>query len=156
MKKLVILIASHVLVFVLGFAGGIYILPILIAPESPTATQVANLGGQAEYRAKFRRDLKGSDMLHWGEGNVAIGRSSISFMGKLAPGPDYKLYLSPEYVETEEEFSRVKSRMLRVGDVKTFENFIVPFSATVDVSQYTTVIVWCEAFGEFISAARYR
>jgi hypothetical protein len=25
-----------------------------------------------------------------------------------------------------------------------------------DLTAYTTVLIWCEAFGEFITAARYR
>lgn len=77
-------------------------------------------------------------------------------MGKLAPGPDYKLYLSPEFIETERDFNRLKSRMALVGDVKTFNNFLVPVPPGVDPSQYTTVIVWCETFGEFITSARYK
>jgi hypothetical protein len=28
--------------------------------------------------------------------------------------------------------------------------------ADVDPSQYSSVIVWCESFGEFITAARYK
>ncbi len=77
-------------------------------------------------------------------------------MGRVAPGPDYKLYLSPEFVETEADFARLKPKMARVGDVKTFENFIVPVPASVDVTQYDSVIVWCETFSQFITAARYR
>jgi hypothetical protein len=77
-------------------------------------------------------------------------------MGKLAPGPDYKLYLSPEFVETEADFARLKPQMLRVGKVKTFDNFLVPLPPGVDVTRYTTVIVWCESFGQFITAAKYR
>ncbi len=50
----------------------------------------------------------------------------------------------------------MKSRSQRVGDIKTFENFIVPVPEGVDVAQYTTVLVWCETFSEFISAAKYR
>ena len=46
-------------------------------------------------------------------------------MGKLAPGPDYKLYLSPEFVETESDFNRLKPQMAIVADVKTFDNFLV-------------------------------
>ena len=46
--------------------------------------------------------------------------------------------------------------MARVGDVKTFENFVVPVPASIDVSAYNTVIVWCESFGQFITAAKYR
>lgn len=110
----------------------------------------------AAYTGQFRRDLKDSDALHWGEGTVSIGREHVTLMGRLAPGPDYKLYLSPEFVETEADFKRLKPRMLRVGDVKTFDNFLVPMPPGVDLDRYDTVIVWCETFSEFITAARYR
>lgn len=46
--------------------------------------------------------------------------------------------------------------MKLVGDVKTFDNFIVKVGTDVELSQFNTVIVWCEAFGEFITAAKYR
>jgi len=52
---------------------------------------------------------------------VFVGRKTISMKGKVAPGPDYKLYLSPELVETKADFERLKPRMVRVGEVKTFE-----------------------------------
>ena len=107
-------------------------------------------------RPWFRRDLKGSDLLHWGDGTVSVSPQSIALSGRLAPGPDYKLYLSPEFVETEADFARLKARMMRIGDVKTFENFAVPVPESVDISRYNTVIVWCESFGQFITAARYR
>jgi hypothetical protein len=77
-------------------------------------------------------------------------------MGKLAPGPDYKLYLSPEFVETEADFNRLKSGMVRVGDVRTFENFLVPVPESSDPAAYNTVVVWCESFGQFITAAKYQ
>jgi len=134
----------------------VYVLPILIAPEAPTASEVRAATAKAEYRAQFRRDLKGSDLLHWGEGIVSVGREAISLAGRIAPGPDYKLYLSPEFVETEPDFLRLKPTMVRVGDVKTFENFLVPVPPQVDPGKYNTVIVWCETFGQFITAARYR
>ena len=44
-------------------------------------------------------------------------------MGELAPSPDYKLYLSSGFVETEAEFLGLKPSMALVGDVKTFDNF---------------------------------
>jgi hypothetical protein len=87
---------------------------------------------------------------------VSVGPRSISLTGRLAPGPDYKLYLSPEFVETEEHFRRLKPAMQRVGDVKTFDHFIVPVPEGIDPGRYTTVIVWCETFGQFISSAKYR
>ncbi|MGH8617950.1 MAG: DM13 domain-containing protein [Burkholderiales bacterium] len=156
MKKPLLFIASHVLAVAVGFAAGIYVLPILTAPAAPVATDLAAASNQATYRGQFRRDLKDSDVLHWGEGAVSVGPRSVALQGRLAPGPDYKLYLSPEFVETEADFKRLKKDMLRVGDVKTFENFLVEFAEPVDVSRYNTVIVWCESFGQFISAAKYR
>jgi hypothetical protein len=155
MKKL-LLVASHFIAMAAGFALGIYVLPILTAPEPPSSAELAMLARGATYRGEFRRDLKDSDALHWGEGSVFVGSKAITFTGRLAPGPNYKLYLSPEFVETEADFQRLKPTMVQVGDVRTFENFVVPVAGTLDPSRYTTVIVWCEAFSQFITAARYR
>jgi hypothetical protein len=156
MKKFLLLFGSHLFAGLAGFAAGIYALPILTAPPPPTEQEVAAAAARAVYSGEFRRDLAGSDRLHWGEGTVSVGRDAISLEGAVAPGPDYKLYLSPEFVETEADFERLKDRMAQVGDVKTFENFLVRVPESVDPAQYTTVIVWCESFGEFITAARYR
>jgi len=155
MKKFVLLAASHAVALAIGFAVGIYALPILTAPEAPSASEVASAASQAMFTGQFRKDLKDSDLFHWGEGTVAVGPQIISLMGSLAPGPDYKLYLSPEFVETEADFNRLKAKMVRVGDVKTFENFVLPLPGSIDVSSYNTVIVWCESFGQFITAAKY-
>ena len=154
--KTVLLVVSHTLTLALGFALGVYFLPILIAPPAPSAAEVTAQAKAATFTGTFRRDLKDSDALHWGEGTVSVSAQSIALAGKVAPGPDYKVYLSPEFVETEADFLRLKPRIERVGEVRTFENFIVPLAAGVDPSKYTTVIVWCERFGQFITAAKYR
>lgn len=156
MRKWLVLAVTHGAALVVGIGLGIYLLPILTAPAAPSANEVSAAAGKAEFKGEFRRNLKDSDLLHWGEGTVSVSRSAIALMGRIAPGPDYKLYLSPEFVETEADFNRLKARMARVGDVKTFENFIVPLPANIDPQAYTTAIVWCESFGQFITAARYR
>jgi hypothetical protein len=150
------LLATHALALALGFALGIYALPILTAPAAPSPQEAMAATGPVLHSGQFRRDLKDSDWLHWGEGRVSVGRRAVALVGRLAPGPDYKLYLSPEFVETEADFLRLKPTMARVGDVRTFENFVVAVPESVDVSRYTTVIVWCESFSQFITAARYR
>ena len=156
MKKLLLLLASHAIVAVLAFGAGLYWLPILIAPPAPDMSDLNAAADVALYSGQFRRDLEDSDALHWGEGDVYVGRETVAMQGAIAPGPDYKLYLSPEFVETEADFMRLKSDMARIGDVKTFENFIVPVPDSVDPGAYDTVIVWCETFGQFITAARSR
>lgn len=155
-RNVALLLATHCMAGVVGFGAGIYALPVLIAPPAPSEAEIKAVSSQAEYTAQFRRDLKGSDALHWGEGTVSVGPESVTLMGRLAPGPDYKLYLSPGFVETEEDFNRLKTAMVRIGDVKTFENFVVDVPSGIDPSNYTSVIVWCESFGQFITSARYR
>jgi hypothetical protein len=156
MKRSLLLVFSHTLCLAAGVGLGIYLLPVLTAPPPPTASEVSSLAGEARFTGRFVRELKDSDPLHWGEGTVTIGANAITLLGRIAPGPDYKLYLSPEFVETEADFERLKAGMVRVGDVKTFENFVVPVPPGIDAARYTSVIVWCESFGQFITAAKYR
>jgi hypothetical protein len=155
-RKALLLVASHLLVGIVGFGLGIYVLPILVAPSGPSGAEIQGVASGAQYSAEFRRDLKGSDFLHWGEGKVSVTPRSVAFQGRLAPGPDYKLYLTPDFVETKDAFSAVKAASVRVGDIRTFENFIVSIPESVDIARYNTVVVWCERFSMFITAGKYR
>ncbi|WP_293577400.1 DM13 domain-containing protein [Phaeobacter sp.] len=149
-------LVSHGVACAIGFALGIYTLPILTAPEGPDAATLAAGAEGAAYTASFTRDLAGSDFLHWGTGSISLSPSRITHMGELAPGPDYKLYLAPEFVEDEAGFEAIKSQAVQVGDVKMFEGFILDVPEGIDINGYSTVVIWCEAFGEFITAAQYR
>ena len=154
MKRLIILAITHAGALAVGFALGVYLLPILTAPPSPDATQLSEGARDATYRAELTRDLRGSDFLHWGEGTISISPARIVHEGKLAPGPDYKVYLTQSLVTHEDEFDRATATL--VGDVKTFDGFLLDVPAGVDVEAHAAVLVWCESFGEFITAAAYR
>lgn len=155
MRRLFLLL-SHILFFISGVAVGIYLLPLLIAEKPPLASAVLDIERSATFRGEFRSNLAGSDLLHWGEGEVFVTPASIAHRGRLAPGPDYKLYLAPDFVEDEASFLAIKEKSLRIGDVRGFSGFMLSVPAGVDVSQYTTVVIWCEGFGQFITAAKYR
>jgi len=150
------LVITHSLCIGLGFALGIYALPILIQPTSPSMNDVQNVTNHAVYSATFQRDRKDSDFLHWGEGSVSISTEQVAFVGELAPGPDYKLYFSPTFVETEVDFNAQKENMVLVGEVKSFDRFTVDLPDNFPLNDYNSVIVWCETFGEFITSARYK
>ena len=156
MRRLILTIATHTFALAVGFALGVYFLPILTAPASPDAAMLQQEAQGAEFTADLTRDLRGSDFLHWGDGTISVSSDMIVHQGELAPGPDYKLYLVADFVEHEEEFLPIKSEAQLIGDVKTFEGFLLTVPEGVDVTQYTTVLVWCEAFSEFITAAKYR
>lgn len=155
MRK-IFLLATHGIALAIGFALGIYALPILIAPPSVDRAMLESSSQNALFEAEFVKDLAGSDFLHWGTGKVSVTSDKIVHMGKLAPGPDYKVYLTNEFVEDEAGFNAIKEQSVWVGDVKTFDGFISTIPAGVDVNAYTTIVVWCETFGEFITSAKYR
>ncbi|MDU8912788.1 DM13 domain-containing protein [Aestuariicoccus sp. MJ-SS9] len=147
---------THGAALAVGFALGVYTLPILIAPDAPPAEMLQDSAERALFSGEFIRDLEGSDFLHWGEGAVSLTPTEIVHEGKLAPGPDYKLYLVNGFVEDEDGFAPLKADALLVGDVKTFGGFLLDLPQGVDLTAYDTVLVWCESFGEFITAAQYR
>jgi len=154
--KFILLFFSHGAFLAIGFALGIYLLPILTAPKSADIEQIEKLSSKLIYQTEFKKGQRGNDFLHWGEGKVMITNTEIIFKGKIAPGPDYKIYLTKKYVEHEDEFLPIKSEALFVSDLKNFENFIIPINSNVNFNNYNTILIWCEAFKEFITSAKYQ
>ncbi len=154
--RLLRFLITHFMALALGVMLGIYLLPILTAPEGPTVSEVASSSQQALYQTRFDRETAGSDLIHWGEGDVSISKTSISLMGSLAPGPDYFLYLTKNQVDSRKSFLEIKADSLKVGPIRTFDNFIVPLDESIDLEQYAAVVVWCETFSQFITSASYR
>lgn len=155
MRKFILLI-THGIMLVIGFALGVYLLPIITAPESVDRAMLQSSAQNATYSAEFTKELKGSDFLHWGTGKVSVSPAKIVHDGELAPGPDYKLYLVKSFVEDEAGFNAVKADSALIGDVKTFDGVILDIPAGINIEDYKTVLIWCESFGEFITAAKYK
>ena len=156
MLRLLVLTGTHGAVLLAGIALGIYLLPIITEPEGPPAAMLADAAQGAQFTVTLREDLAGNDFLHWGKGSISVSPAQIVHQGSLAPGPDYKLYLTTAFVEDEAGFLPLKDAALQIGDVKTFGGFIAEVPAGVDITAYNTVVIWCESFGEFITAGQYR
>ena len=84
---------------VIGFGLGVYFLPILIAEKGLDKASITALSDSALRRGTFALDLPGSDGPHWGDGVTMVNADRIWLDGKVAPGPDYRLYLTLKYVE---------------------------------------------------------
>ena len=100
---------------------------------------------KAERRGRFVRDLPGSDALHWGDGTIMINAKKIWLDGTISPGPDYWLYLAPEFVDDGAGFLAIKPELRQIGTVKTFENFALDLPPAIDLDEYDAVVIWCEA-----------
>ena len=141
-----------------GFALGIYSLPIIVEWFSQNDQALSEqIFTQSDPEGQFDRNSPGSDALHWGEGTIRIADNKLFFADdvKLAPGPDYRVYMTKKFVETQDGFNRIKSQALEITKLKTFSGpleFSLPENINLDV--YDNVIVWCEAFGQYIASAR--
>ena len=74
----------------------------------------------------------------------------------MTPGPYYKLYLTPKYVDTKAGFEAIKAQSVRVSNIKEFENFRLPVRTSVNADDYPAVLVWCEKFSMFISSTQLK
>ena len=84
---------------------------------------------------------------------INVSDKKIWLEGKIAAGPDYRLYMTPKFVQTERDFLDIKDQSVQIAPIKAFENFSVDVPMGVDVSAYPALLIWCEAFGQFITAA---
>lgn len=137
-----------------GFDLGVYFLPILTAGPGLDQAAVQALASSAERRGRLVRDLPGSDALHWGDGTIMMNANKIWLDGTISPGPDYRLYLAPEFVDDGAGFLAIKAESRQIGAVKTFENFALDLTPSIDHDEYDAVVIWCEAFKQFITVAR--
>lgn len=145
--------AKFIAGLIVGFGLGVYFLPILTAEKGLDQAEIASLAKDIERSGTFVRDLADSDAFHWGEGVINVSDTKIWLEGKIAPGPDYRLYMTPKFIETEAEFKALKGQSVEVAMVKAFENFAVDVPPGVIVADYPALLIWCEAFGQFITAA---
>ena len=164
---------SHALSWVvgvlMGFAGGIYALPILVAynnaqqaQSNPPKTKMVMMDNNSTisdktYTGTFNPDAKDSDFLHRGWGDITIRGGTITFNEnvKLTPGPDYRLYAIATYTELESEFLTQKPNAIEIAQIKQFDGAqSFPIPEGMDISKYEAVLVWCEAFKQFITVAK--
>ena len=67
--------------------------------------------------------------------------------GTTSPGPDYRLYFARKFVDDGAGFLAIKAESRQIGAVETLKNF------AMDLDEYDVVVIWCEAFKQFITAA---
>ncbi len=72
MRRWIIGLVSHAAALAIGFALGVYFLPVLTAPAAPAPAALAAAAADARFTGTFNRDRPGSDFLHWGEGTVSL------------------------------------------------------------------------------------
>ena len=83
-----------------------------------------------------------------------MNANKIWLNGTVSPDLDYRRYLVPEFVDDGAAFLAIKAESWQISAVGTFENFVLDLPPAVDLDEYDAVVIWCEAFKQFITAAR--
>ena len=87
---------------------------------------------------------------------MPLTRAEVDFLDFEAGPGGFPIMLSSQDIPTDPLVSNDSFAILYTSAGYTFVNFLVPVPDGVDPSRYTTVIVWCETFGQFITATKYR
>ncbi|MGV0005591.1 MAG: DM13 domain-containing protein [Candidatus Porifericomitaceae bacterium WSBS_2022_MAG_OTU9] len=109
----------------------------------------------------FNPDALDSDGLHRGSGGVALvdykGENKLVLMDDftVTNGPDYKIYLLEHSdVQTEKRFKQIKDMSYQLDSLKQFKGYqVFTLPEDMDPEQIQSVLIWCEAFSQFISNA---
>ena len=158
MKRLIYTLVVLAVGIGIGFAGGVYTLPIIIELRSEQPQEVTLAAAEkSDPIGRFNRDSPGSDPLHWGEGGMRISAGKLIFEDdvKLAPGPDYRIYMSRKFADTKADFAKIKHQAVEVGKLKVFSGPLVfDLPEDFNTNEFDNVIVWCETFSMYIASAR--
>lgn len=148
---------SSILGGVAGFAVGIFLFPYLFPP--PPVNEVVT--------DKSPNDVVGtgtfihanpSDPVHFGSGNLVIYDDLLHLKPDflVGPGPKYHVYLVPDTEVTSN--TRVQDTMfVDLGRLKAFsgsQNYPIPKG--VNLTDFGTVVIWCEQFNVLISPAKIK
>lgn len=157
LRAFLIFVTGGVLGTGFGVALGFFLFPYIFPP--PPANEVVR---EDEKKALFAVGnfihANPRDPVHFGAGAVTVYRNLLHLQSdfKVGPGPKYHVYLSPrEKVRKNGDFSKTAS--LDLGRLRSFEGsqkYTIPEGT--DLSQYKSVVIWCEQFNVLISPADLR
>lgn len=139
---------------VAGFAVGLFVAPYLF--PAPSVGETITEGGRSTLAASgtfLHADPK--DPIHYGSGGVRVYSDMLHLESdfEVGPGPKYHVYLVIDAEVTPD--TRVEEGMfVDLGRLKAFSGSqSYPVPAGLDLTDYRTVVIWCEHFNTLISPA---
>lgn len=137
-----------------GVALGFFLFPFVFPPP-PAAEQLTEADRSALVATGSFVHANPSDPIHYGKGKVSVYERTVFLQPdfEVGPGPAYHVYLVPKANIRDE--AAVKDTMyIDLGGLRAFkgsQRYSIP--AGVDLTNYPSVVIWCERFGVLISPA---
>jgi hypothetical protein len=137
-----------------GLALGFFLFPYVFPPPAAMETLDKAEAGKLVAKGKFIH-ADPSDPIHYGKGEVSVYERAV-FLGQdfeVGPGPAFHVYLVPK--SNVRSSSDVADTMfVDLGDLRSFKGSQkYPIPAGVDLTEFPSVVVWCQQFSVLISPA---
>jgi hypothetical protein len=153
-RGLAIFLLGGIFGTVFGIAAGFFMFPFVFPPP-PASEQLGEADLTPVLASGRFIHVNPSDPVHWGRGKVSVRARSVFLEPdfEVGPGPKYHVYLVPKAKVRSE--SDVKGTMfIDLGRLRAFkgsQRYAIPEG--VELKNYPSVVIWCEAFGVLISPA---
>ena len=138
----------------LGVALGFFLFPFVFPP--PEAMEELTPAERSKLLAKGTFiHANSSDPIHYGKGDVSVYRGTVFLHEdfEVGPGPKFHVYLVPKAAirAAAEVTSTMFVDLGRLRAFKGSQKYKVPDG--VDLTQFPSVVIWCEQFSVLISPA---
>jgi len=146
-------LSGGVIGLVFGFALGIFLFPYFFPPPEGMEKLDAAAGALVA-RGQFIQPNP-NDPIHTGKGDVSVYPRTV-FLGEnfeVGPGPDFHVYLVPK-ANVRSSSDVTDTMYVDLGRLRAFkgsQNYAIP--AGVDLTQFPSVVIWCQQFSVLISPA---
>jgi hypothetical protein len=153
MRYLITFLIGGILGAAGGLALGFFLFPYVFPP--PPATEELQSVQSDKVSEGFFIHANPSDPIHYGGGGVSVYSDTVFLHEdfEVGPGPDYHVYLVPK-ANIRSSGDLGAAMYVDLGRLKAFEgsqNYAIP--AGVDLSQFPSVLIWCQKFSVLISPA---
>jgi hypothetical protein len=154
LRGILIFIFGGALGTAFGIGIGFFLFPYVFPPP-PAAEILTETDRSALVASGTFIHSNPSDPIHWGRGKVSVYERTVFLEPdfEVGPGPAFHVYLVPQAgVRSEGD---VKDQMyVDLGRLRAFkgsQRYAVP--AGVNLTNFPSVVIWCERFGVLISPA---
>ena len=153
-RGLIVLLIGGMLGTGFGFALGIFLFPYLFPPP-PAVERLTEADRSAPVADGSFIHANPSDPVHWGRGKVSVYEKTLFLEPdfEVGPGPKYHVYLVPK-ANVRQSSDVPDTKFVDLGRLRAFkgsQRYEIP--AGVDLKNFPSIVIWCEAFGVLISPA---
>jgi hypothetical protein len=137
-----------------GIALGFFFFPFVFPPP-PAAETLAEAERTALVATGTFIHANPSDPVHWGKGKVSVYEGAVFLENdfEVGPGPAFHVYLVHKMtIRSSSDLQGIKH--VDLGGLRAFKGSQrYAIASGVDLKDYRSVIIWCEAFSVLISPA---